>query len=63
MTEKFGHEIAASSWQSIVFKIDDRMIRVPLDDVDGWTYEKTADIINSASQASELLNALGYKHV
>ena len=63
VTEKFGEEIAASSWQSIVFRIEDRMVRVPLDDVNGWTYEQTAQIINRATTASELLNALGYKHV
>mgnify|MGYP002713519020 FL=1 len=57
--QKFGENLVASNWQSMLFSVDDQLYRVPLDLLHEHTAEHTADLIARSETAAELLAGLG----
>ncbi|MEH0146107.1 depupylase/deamidase Dop [Corynebacterium sp. Q4381] len=62
VTSKFGEDIAAASWQSIIFRVGDELVRVPMDTIDSFTKETVGDALDAAHGVHELIDALGLQH-
>lgn len=56
---KFGEEIAASSWQSVLFNVDGQLHRVDMDTVDSFTEAEVGTLLAGAETARDLLAGLG----
>lgn len=63
VSEKFGEDIVASSWQSVIFSVNNQPHRLPMDKVDGFTKEEIGELIERAEDITALLKGLGFKHV
>ena len=63
MSEKFGENIVASSWQSVVFLVNNQPHRLPMDKVDGFTKEEVGELIARAEDVTALMKGLGFNHV
>ncbi|WP_066525608.1 depupylase/deamidase Dop [Corynebacterium bouchesdurhonense] len=58
-TAKFGEEIAASSWQGMLFNVDGQLHRVDMDTVDSFTEAEVGSLLAGAETARDLLAGLG----
>lgn len=63
VSEKFGEDIVASSWQSVIFSVNNQPHRLPMDKVDGFTKEEIGELVERAEDITALLKGLGFKHV
>ncbi|MCP1387045.1 proteasome accessory factor PafA2 [Corynebacterium sp. TA-R-1] len=63
VSQKFGEDIIAASWQSIIFSVNGSPHRVAMDFVDSFTKEEIGDVLNGSDNVYDLLKAIGYKHV
>ena len=63
VSEKFGEDIVASSWQSVVFSVNNQPHRLPMDKVDGFTKEEVGELIARAEDVTALMKGLGFNHV
>ena len=63
VSEKFGEDIVASSWQSVVFSVNNQPHRLPMDKVDGFTKEEVGELIERAEDVTALMKGLGFNHV
>ena len=59
--QKFGENLVASSWQSMLFSVDEQLYRVPLDLLGEHTAADTEELIAQSNTVSELLAGLGLK--
>lgn len=57
--EKFGADLTASSWQSMLFTVNGELYRVPLDLVGGHTKEDVGQLLDRAATTEEMLSGLG----
>ena len=57
--EKFGADLTASNWQSMLFTVDGELYRVPLDMVGEHTKADVGELIERSGSARELLSGLG----
>ena len=57
--EKFGADLTASNWQSMLFTVDGELYRVPLDMVGEHTKADVVELIERSGSARELLSGLG----
>lgn len=63
VSEKFGEDIVASSWQSVIFSVNNQPHRLPMDKVDGFTKEEIGELVERAEDITALMKGLGFKHV
>lgn len=59
VTQRFGEDIVAASWQSIIFNLDGEVIRLPMDKLDRFTKADIGDVLDRVTNVRELLQALG----
>ena len=59
VSEKFGEDIIASSWQSVLFTVDGAPRRVSMDYIDTFTKTDVGELIERADTVPDLLKALG----
>lgn len=59
--QKFGENLVASSWQSMLFSVDEQLYRVPLDLIGEHTAADTEELIAQSNTVSDLLAGLGLK--
>ncbi|QGU04597.1 depupylase/deamidase Dop [Corynebacterium comes] len=58
VSARFGEDVIAASWQTMIIKYSDGTARLQTNDVDKFTREHVGDIINSAGNTDELLAGL-----
>lgn len=59
VASRFGEDVAASSWQSILFNDGGELRRVDMDTVDSYTKAEVGALVDGAATVSELLEGLG----
>lgn len=59
VAERFGEDVVASSWQSIVFAVDGQPRRVAMDFVDGFTKDEIGELLERADTVRDLLEGIG----
>ncbi|WJZ07737.1 Pup deamidase/depupylase [Corynebacterium glaucum] len=62
VAEKFGEEIAAANWQSVLFTVDELPVMVRMDTIDSFTRAEVGAVIDAADSARDLVRALGLQH-
>lgn len=58
VSAKFGEDVIAASWQTMILKVGDVSARLATNDVDGLTREQVGAIIDAAGTTAELLHGL-----
>lgn len=58
VSARFGEDVIAASWQTLILKFSDGTARLSLTDVDKFTEEHVGEILNSAADTDELLAKL-----
>ena len=58
VSEKFGEDIVASSWQSVIFSVNNQPHRLPMDKVDGFTKEEIGELVERAEDITALMLSL-----
>lgn len=56
---RFGKNVAASGWQSVLFNHDGELRRVDMDTVDSYTASEVGELVDGADTLSQLLEGLG----
>lgn len=56
--EKFGDHVTAASWQNISLALGEDTVRIPIVEVDGWTEEHSAELIDSADTVADFVQNL-----
>ena len=59
VSEKFGEDVIASSWQSIIFSVEGAPRRVSMDFIDGFTKAEVGEALDRADTVRELLQEIG----
>lgn len=58
VSEKFGDNVIASSWQTVVLKYSAGTAKVAINNVDGFTREEVGSLIDGADDVDQLIDAL-----
>lgn len=58
VSARFGEDVIAASWQTMILKYSEGTARLQTNDVDKLTREHVGEIINSAENTDELLAGL-----
>lgn len=59
VASRFGEDVAASSWQTILFNEGGELRRVDMDTVDSYTKAEVGALVDGAATVRELLDGLG----
>ncbi|MHA2788973.1 depupylase/deamidase Dop [Corynebacterium sp. S7] len=58
VSEKFGDDVIASSWQTVIVKYSEGTAKIAITDVDKFTGEEMSEILNNSATTDELIAAL-----